>query len=71
MNWRELNARLGSLREDELEQLIHEELKGEKRPTLLIRMHQRFSVLRSLRERREILNAATAQTGAPPDATLQ
>ena len=61
MNWRELNARLGSLREDELEQMIREELKGERRPTLLIRMHQRFTVLRSLRERREILSSATSE----------
>ena len=61
MNWRELNARLGSLREDELEGMIREELKGERRPTLLIRMHQRFTVLRNLRERREILNAATSE----------
>lgn len=60
MNWRELNARLGSLREDELEQMIREEMNGERRPTLLIRMHQRFTVLRSLRERREILNVATS-----------
>ena len=65
MNWRELNARLGSLREDELEQMIREELKGERRPTLLIRMHQRFTVLRSLRERREILNVATSEAPAP------
>lgn len=64
MNWRELNARLGSLREDELEQMIREEMKGERRPTLLIRMHQRFTVLRSLRERREILNAATSEAPA-------
>lgn len=64
MNWRELNARLGSLREDELEQMIQEELRGEKRPTLLIRMHQRFTVLRSLRERREILNVATSEAPA-------
>ena len=64
MNWRELNARLGSLREDELEQMIREELKGERRPTLLIRMHQRFTVLRSLRERREILSAATSEAPA-------
>lgn len=64
MNWRTLNARLGSLREDELEQMIREELKGERRPTLLIRMHQRFTVLRSLRERREILNAATSEASA-------
>lgn len=65
INWRTLNARLGSLREDELEQLIQEELRGEKRPTLLVRMHQRFTVLRSLRERREILNAATLEAPAP------
>lgn len=64
MNWRELNARLGSLREDELEQMIREEMKGEKRPTLLVRMHQRFTVLRSLRERREILSAATSEAPA-------
>jgi hypothetical protein len=64
MNWRELNARLGSLREDELEQMIREELKGERRPTLLIRMHQRFTVLRSLRERRDILNVATSEAPA-------
>jgi len=64
MNWRELNARLGSLREDELEGMIREEMKGERRPTLLIRMHQRFSVLRNLRERRDILNAATAEVQA-------
>lgn len=65
MNWRELNARLGSLREDELEQMIREEMKGEKRPTLLVRMHQRYTVLRSLRERREILNVATSAAPAP------
>lgn len=65
INWRTLNARLGSLREDELEQMIREELKGERRPTLLIRMHQRYTVLRSLRERREILNVATSEAPAP------
>ena len=71
MNWRTLNARLGSLREDELEGMIREELKGERRPTLLIRMHQRFTVLRNLRERREILMAAALEAGAPQDVTLQ
>lgn len=64
LNWRTLNARLGSLREDELEGMIQEELRGERRPTLLIRMHQRFTVLRSLRERREILNVATSEARA-------
>lgn len=60
MNWRELNARLSSLREDELAAMIEEERRGEKRATLLVRMHQRFTALRSLRERRELLTPTVA-----------
>lgn len=56
MNWRELNARLSSLREDELAAMIEEERQGERRSTLLVRMHQRFTALRTLRERRELLS---------------
>ena len=62
MNWRELTARLGSLREDELEQMIQNELAGPKRLTLLVRMHQRFTVLRSLRERREMARLVSQQS---------
>ena len=60
MNWRELNARLSSLREDELAAMIEEERRGERRPTLLVRMHQRFTALRTLRERQELLTSTTA-----------
>jgi hypothetical protein len=60
MNWRELNARLSSLREDELAAMIEEERHGERRPTLLVRMHQRFTALRTLRERQELLTSTTA-----------
>lgn len=56
LNWRELNARLSSLREDELANLIEEERQGERRTTLMIRMHQRFTALRAMRERRELLS---------------
>jgi len=56
MNWRELNARLSSLREDELANLIEEERQGERRTTLMIRMHQRFTALRAMRERRELIS---------------
>jgi hypothetical protein len=51
-----LNARLSSLREDELANLIEEERQGERRTTLMIRMHQRFTALRAMRERRELLS---------------
>jgi hypothetical protein len=60
MNWRELNARLSSLREDELAAMIEEERQGERRATLLVRMHQRFTALRTLRERRELLSPTPA-----------
>ena len=60
MNWRELNARLSSLREDELAAMIEEERRGEQRATLLVRMHQRFTALRTLRERQELLTSTTA-----------
>lgn len=60
MNWRELNARLSSLREDELAAMIEEERRGERRPTLLVRMHQRFTALRTLRERRELITPTAA-----------
>ena len=56
LNWLELNARLSSLREDELANLIEEERQGERRTTLMIRMHQRFTALRAMRERRELLS---------------
>lgn len=62
MNWRELTSRLGSLREDELEQMIEDELAGPKRLTLLVRMHQRFTVLRSLRERQEMTRLVSQQS---------
>jgi len=60
MNWRELNARLSSLREDELAAMIEEERRGERRATLLVRMHQRFTALRTLRECRELLTPTAA-----------
>jgi len=59
MNWRELNVRLSSLREDELATMIEEERQGERRATLLVRMHQRFTALRTLRERRELLTSTS------------
>jgi hypothetical protein len=59
LNWRELNARLSSLREDELANLIEEERQGERRTTLMVRMHQRFTALRAMRERRELLTSTS------------
>ena len=55
MNWRELNETLNSMSEDEVLALLKEERKDRQRVTVLTRLHQRYTILRAARERREIL----------------
>ena len=57
MNWRQLNQRRPTLDEDTVRRLLEEERKGEQRQTVLIRLHQRYTILRAARERTEILGA--------------
>ena len=58
MNWRQLNKILPTLDEYEVFRLLENERKGEKRQTVLIRLHQRYTILRATRERTEILGGA-------------
>ena len=55
MNWREINKALPDLDEGAVLRLLDEERKGEQRQTVLIRLHQRYTMLRAARERMEIL----------------
>ena len=55
MNWRQLNQILPTLDEDTVRRLLEDERKGEQRQTVLIRLHQRYTMLRAARERMEIL----------------
>ena len=54
MNWKELNAKLPSLSEDDVLLMMREEQKLGKRPTYIKRLHQRYTALRAQRERREL-----------------
>lgn len=54
-NWREINARLNSMTEQELWDVLNEERVGQRRHTVLLRLHQRVCVVRAARERAEIL----------------
>ena len=58
MNWREINKALPDLDEDAVLRLLDEERKGEQRVTVLVRLHQRYTMLRAARERMEILGGA-------------
>ena len=58
MNWREINKALPDLDEGAVLRLLDEERKGEQRVTVLVRLHQRYTMLRAARERVEILGDA-------------
>lgn len=58
MNWRQLNKELALLSEERVLALLNEERAGERRISILERLHQRYTALRTARERREILREA-------------
>ncbi len=55
LNWRELNEALPNLTEQQVHEMLEAEKVGPRRPTTLIRLHQRFTTLRATREREELM----------------
>jgi hypothetical protein len=55
VNWFELNAVLPLKDEKQVQVLLNEEVKVHKRPTFIVRIHQRYTMLRAQRERQELL----------------
>jgi hypothetical protein len=49
---------LPDLDEDTIKKMLDEERVGEQRQSVLIRLHQRYTMLRAARERTEILGDA-------------
>ncbi len=58
MTWRELNDSLYQLSENETLMLLENEKQTLKRLSILVRLHQRYTVLRANRERLELLGLA-------------
>lgn len=58
LSWRKLNDLLSQLTEDELLQMLTEERNGERRASILQRLHQRYTMVRCARERIEIMKDA-------------
>jgi hypothetical protein len=59
-NWRKLNKELALLDEAQVLALLNAERTGRKRISILERLHQRYTALRTARERMEILREAKA-----------
>ncbi len=55
LNWRSMIAMLSDLTEGELKDALDAELKTHKRPAIARRLHQRYSAMRTARERGEIM----------------
>ena len=55
MNWHELNVVLTMRNERQVKAMLDEEVTVHKRPTYLVRIHQRYTTLRAQRERQELL----------------
>lgn len=58
LTWRSLNNKLSMMSEDEVLSLLDLEKHGEKRASVLQRLHQRYNTLRVSRERIELMSLA-------------
>ena len=52
--WRELNAKIGSMSEDDVKTALNHEISTGNRKSVVLRLHQRFTKLRMFREREAI-----------------
>lgn len=67
LQWRKLNETLRDMTEEEVLALLNEERAGLRRVAILERLHQRYSTLRTTRERLQLMKeAADAHTHATP-----
>ena len=58
LTWRELNNQLSMMSEGDVWGLLEAEKFGEKRASVLQRLHQRYNTLRVARERIELMRTA-------------
>lgn len=60
-SWRSVNNQLAMMTEQQVLAMLTAERIGEKRVSILERLHQRYNTLRVTRERLEILSEAKAK----------
>ena len=55
LTWKALNDQLADFTEQEVKDLLEDEMRHARRSTILVRLHQRYTVLRMLRERAALM----------------
>lgn len=68
-SWRSLNRRLNAMTEDEVKEALVAEMAGERRVTVVERLHQRFTALRATRERLELMMEVQRDEAQPVSQT--
>jgi len=58
-SWASMNKALSMLTENDLKTAINREITGNRRKDVAIRLHQRYTIIRSKRERTELIDAIT------------
>lgn len=64
VTWRWLNANAYNLTEEEAQEMLAAEMNGARRPDIIRRLHQRYSALRTTRERDALMAELALQAGA-------
>jgi len=66
LTWKALNDQLADFTEQEVKDLLEDEMRHARRSTILVRLHQRYTTLRMLRERAALMEMIndTARTTA-------
>ena len=56
LTWKALNDQLADFTEQEVKDLLEDEMRHARRSTILVRLHQRYTTLRMLRERAALMD---------------
>jgi hypothetical protein len=56
VDWRGLAATLNTMSEDEVKRLLDDEMARLRRPSIVKRLHQRYAMLRTARERADLMS---------------
>ena len=64
VTWRWLNANAYRMTEDEVQTMLEDEMVGARRPDIIRRLHQRYSALRTARERDALMARLSLHAGA-------
>jgi hypothetical protein len=64
VTWRWLNANAYRMTEDEVQTMLEDEMVGARRPDIIRRLHQRYSALRTARERDALMARLGLHAGA-------